>query len=68
MKVTINEPECSMENVTTEKERQILNERYANVKLDRLPPRSEWMTVEEMRTILKKENEEFYSVLESHNK
>lgn len=57
-----------MKNITTEKERQILNERYANIKLDRIPPRSEWMTVEEMRSILKKENEEFYSKYESNNK
>ena len=37
----------------TEKERNELNEKYANVKLQKLAPRSEWVTVEEMRTILK---------------
>ena len=59
--------EC-MENITTDEERQVLNKRYANVKLDRIPPRSEWMTVEEMRSILKKENEEFYSKNRSGSK
>ena len=45
----------------TEKERNELNEKYANVKLQKLAPRSEWVTVEEMRTILKNENTDFYS-------
>ena len=52
--------EC-MENVTTDDERQVLNERYANVKLDRLPPRSEWVTVDEMKEILHKKINDFYS-------
>ncbi len=42
-------------------ERYILDERYANVNLDRLPPRSEWMTVEEMRELLHKKVNEWYS-------
>jgi len=41
-------------------EKIILDERYANVKLDRLPPRSEWVTVEEMREILHKKIKEWY--------
>ena len=45
----------------TEKERNELNEKNANVKLQKLAPRSEWVTVEEMRTILKNENADFYS-------
>ena len=49
-----------MNNLTTEKERRELNEKYANVELQKLALRSEWITVEEMRAILKKENEESY--------
>ena len=52
-----------MNNHTTEVERKELNENYANVKLPKLAPRSEWVTVEEMRAILKKENDDFYSKL-----
>lgn len=43
------------------KEHQELAERYANVKLDRIPPRSEWYTVEELRAELHKEIIELYS-------
>ncbi len=50
-----------MNNCTTEKERKELNEKYVNVKLPKLASRSEWVTVEEMRAILKKENDDFYS-------
>ena len=52
--------EC-MENITTDEERQVLNKRYANVKLDRIPPRSEWYTVDELRAELHKKIKELYS-------
>ena len=56
----MNEKINIMNNLTTEKERRELNEKYANVELQKLALRSEWITVEEMRAILKKENEESY--------
>lgn len=40
-----------MGNITTADERQELDKRYANVKLDRLPPRSQLVTVEEMENL-----------------
>ena len=52
-----------MNNHTTEVECKELNEKYANVKLPKIAPRNEWVTVEEMRAILKKENDDFYSKL-----
>ncbi len=52
-----------MNNHTTEVERKELNEKYANVKLPKLAPRSEWVTVEEMRAILHKKIHDFYSKL-----
>lgn len=52
-----------MNTYTTEKERNELNEKYANVKLERLAPQSEWVTVEEMRNILHKDIHDFYSML-----
>ena len=40
-----------MGNITTADERQELDKRYANVKLDRLPPCSQLVTVEEMENL-----------------
>ena len=48
-------------NSTTEIERKELKEKYVNVKLQKLAPRSEWVTVEEMRAILKREIVDYYS-------
>ena len=50
-----------MGNITTADERQELDKRYANVKLDRIPPRSEWYTVDELRAELHKKIKELYS-------
>jgi len=58
--------------VSFEKIREVVirakEQQEPNVKLDKIPPRSEWMTVDEMRTLLKKENEEFYSNWHTYNK
>ena len=44
----------------TYKAPQKIRQKYAGVKLPQLAPRSEWVTIEEMRDILHKENEEFF--------
>lgn len=52
-----------MKRYTTKQESQRLNEIDTNFQSNQLDSCPEWVTVEEMRAILKKENDDFYSKL-----
>ena len=41
-------------------EQEELRQKYAGIQLPQLDPQGSWITVEELRAILHKENEEFY--------
>lgn len=49
--------------VQDREEQEELRRKYAGVELPRLDPQGDWITVEELRAILHKENEEFYKKL-----
>lgn len=49
-------------------EQEELRQKYAGIELPRLDPQGDWVTVEELRTILHKEVEKFYKKLKCDGK
>ena len=50
------------------KDQEELKQKYAGIELSRLDPQGDWVTVEELRTILHKKVEEFYKKQKSDGK